>query len=280
MPQFDRIAALEVERETGDLVRIDNLRIAFEVERSGTEANDRCQVSIWNLAATTRNQLQDRDVNMTLFAGYRQDIGLRPIFFGQMQYLIHKVTPPLVVTVMEAQDGIEPLREAIITLSRGPNTTARQILDVISAILEMPLRVIGPPITEVYPRGYAFEGPAREALNQVMYRIGREWLVFNGELLIVPRAGASNDVVEINAATGMIGAPERINFSEGELTGTQSAEPQWKVTTLLQPRLAIRQRAVLQSRNVAGTFLVSAYKHIGDTRGQDWYSEVELRELG
>lgn len=279
MSQFDRIAAVEVETEGGDVVRIDNLRIAFEVERSETEANDRCQVSIWNLAATTRNQLQDRDVNMTLFAGYRQDIGLRPVFFGQAQYLIHKVTPPLVVTVMEAQDGVTQLREVRISLSRGPNSTARQVLDAIAAALGMPLRVIGPPITEVYPRGYAFAGPAREALNQVMYRIEREWLVFNGELLIVPRAGSSNDVVEINAATGMIGAPERINFSEGELTGTSSAEPQWKVTTLLQPRLAIRAQAVLQAQNVAGTFTVSAYKHIGDTRGQEWFSEIELREL-
>lgn len=279
MPQFDRIAAVQIERADGNFLRVQGLRIAFEVERSQTEANDRCEVSIWNLSQRTRSQLQEKDVNMTLFAGYRADAGLLPIFFGQAQYLVHQIEPPAVITKLEAQDGVTKLREIRISFSRGPGATVQQVLEAIATELGFPLRVIGPPITETYPRGYAFTGPAREALTQVMNRINRQWLVFNGELIVIPRTGTTPDEALVVAPrSGLLGSPERINATEGELSGTPKNEPQWKVRVLLQPRVAIRQQVVLESRLVAGTFSVGAFKHVGDTHGQDWYTDIELME--
>lgn len=289
MPLFDRRAAVEVETLSGEALRVDGLRIAFDVLKTRTSATNTCEVNIWNLSPDSRAKIREKDAFFRVLAGYGED-GLEQIFVGRAQFALSQRDTPDFVTRIEVQDGVRELREFRVSVSFRPGATVQQVLLELVRLLRLPLRQAF-SASGSYPRGYTYVGPVKEALDQVCRRAGLEWSVQDGQILITAeRIGRGQDTaLVISPETGLIGSPERINYIKGELDGDDSGaakrgenadetpDPEWRVLSLLRPRVLPADIVEIRSETIEGRFLVDSVRHSGDTRGQDWYTELELR---
>ncbi|MFC3227326.1 hypothetical protein ACFOGJ_08805 [Marinibaculum pumilum] len=301
MTQFRRLAILDVETRGGEAVRIEGLRIGFDILKTRTTTTNTATIEAWNLNADTRARILERNAYCTLSAGYEDDTGPGVLFVGRAQAIVHERASPAIITRIECQDGVQELREIRVTLSYAAGTSLRQVLAGLAAKLSLPFRPLG-AVTGEYPNGYAYAGPIRDALDQVCRRGNLEWSIQNQELQVIPRRGSTaRTAFLISPQTGLVRSPERINYIEGFLDGDavpaafvddsskaqkrqirretrRGDEPALRITALLQPDAIPGDRIVLESADVSGAFLIDSVRHVGDTRGRPWYSELELMD--
>lgn len=279
MTQFDRRAVLDIERTDGKAVRVEGLRIAFSVEKTRTETANRASIQVYNLADTTREQILEKNARVILRCGYAEGTGDEVLFIGNAEFISHARQFPSVITNIETQDGVRELREVRISVSFGAGATGSQVLRGVARQLGLPIRIFKEP-SGTYPGGYAFAGPVGNALDQITRRFGLEWSVQNGELQIIEASGTTGEkAVVLTPDTGLIGSPERLQRTDGELDGETETDPEWRVRCLLQPIILPGGIIELESAEVEGRFSVDRVLHSGDTRGDAWESEVELRSL-
>lgn len=279
MRLFDRVASVEIGRAGEDGVLIRGLRIAFQVVKTASTPANTASITIWNLASTTRNELQDGEQVVRLRCGYSQD-GEEIVFVGQVDRVVTGSEPPDVVTEIECADGILELRQVRVSISLTAGATAQQALDIVAEQLAIPVRPIDADLSGEFLRGFSYYGRASEALDKIVARFGLEWSIQNGELQVLERGTTTQNLATVlSPETGLVGSPKRLISEGGQLVGTQGTEPGWEVLTLLQPKLEPGDVVQLKARDVAGEFRIERVEHSGDTRGQDWYSQLEVSEI-
>lgn len=283
MSLFDRVAAVDIQPQGGSGIRAKYLngigsRIIFDVTRTHTETSNTATISIYNLSHEHRAQLQGKNAKVRLYAGYKEDTGAEQLFMGTSSFINSRREPPDVITEIQAQDGIKELREFRVSLSYKPGVSVQQVLTGIAGKLGIPLRA-AVSAQGTYEKGYVFLGPVKEALDQVCRRANLQWSIQDVALLILPRGKSWNSIgVLISPETGMIGSAERINYIKGDLDGDPVKKPEWKVVTLLQPKIIPTHRVQVQSKDLTGTLMVETVHHYGDTSGGPWYTELELKD--
>ena len=95
---------------------------------------------------------------------------------------------------------------------------------------------------------------------------------------VLPRYGNTGRVaVRLSPQTGLVNYPERLFDQEGEFEEALEKELEWKITSLLNPRLQPGSLVELDSQQAKGLFQVETVRHYGDTRGRDFYSEIEVK---
>lgn len=275
MSLFDRFVVLDIELKSGDAVRTDGLRVSFEVFKTITTSNNTAKISVWNLSRATRDAIREKDAFVRVQAGYRQDILQEILFSGNVAYIIHNQDSADIVTEIELQDGLKEIRDTRLVLSFGPNTDFQTILSEIISKLGIDRGFIDSQSGK-FLGGYAYSGPARDALDEITQKFGLQWSIQNNELQIVKQNNPiGKEAVLINKDTGMIQSPEKLYFEDSQV-GVEN-EPEWKVISLMNPRLVPGATVRVESSIVNGTFIIDNVRHIGDTRGPDFISEIEVR---
>ena len=139
-------------------------------------------------------------------------------------------------------------------------------------------------------RGKTLAGMSRAYLRNLASKINVSWSIENGKILMIPiKSYRLGEAVIINVNTGLIGLPEqtdngisltillnsalrigglvKLNNKEiPELTQSNPNQP-LKFDSLDQ----VQANSLLSSD---GIYRVYSVEHIGDTRGQDWYSKI------
>jgi len=276
MTFYNRVAALDVELKSGEVQRTENLRIEFQIEKTKDSTANKAEIRVSNLSQETRAKIRERDALVRLYAGHSQDLGLALLFIGNSQHIVNNWETPDVITQIEAQDGQKVLRETRTSFSFSGRISANVILTRLAGALGLPLRrnfnVPG------YYEGFTFNGRAKDGLDQVTRRFGYTWSVVDNEILIVPKAGNTGSVaVRLSPETGLVNTPERMNDQEGEFEEALEKELEWKITSILNSRLNPGALIDLDSKQAKGLFQIEKVRHYGDTRGQDWYSEMEVK---
>ena len=282
MIQYDRIAYVDIETEGDeDDIRVgEGFRVSFDAIKTRTTTPNSATIQIWGLADTTRNRILERDALVRVWAGYRLATGPEILFIGNAQRIIHRRQPPDIVTEIELGDGAKPLREARISVSFAPGATCRQVLDDIAERLDLDLRLI----TDVdggFPQGFSHLGPAKDALTKVCERFDLEWSIQNDALQVIDRDGDSGEeAILLTPATGLIASPEKQDDTEDRLEGDNATiRPEYVFRCLLQPKFFPGSFVRVESRDVEGNFVIDEVRHTGDTRGQDWHSEIGCRSV-
>lgn len=275
MPLFDRIARVRVGQSGGDGIEIRDLRIAFAVSKTRTEASNTATIRIYGLKADTRARIRDIGEVVSLDAGYVRDRGLVQVFTGSLTRKWSSFEAPEVITHIEAGDGIKERREVRVSLSFPAGTPARAVLDTIAARLGLrAVRPISALPRESYAHGFAFVGRARDALDRVVDRLGAEWSIQNGELQVLVRGQPGQvTALELSEGSGMVGSPEPVEAVGGDLEGS-AERPGFRVRSLLQPTVEPGQRIAIRAREMAGVYRVDSVEHFGDTHGGDWQTEM------
>lgn len=276
MTLYKRTAAVDVELKSGEILRIRDLRIEFQIEKTNNSTPNKANIKISNLSETTRNKLREKDALIRLFAGYEGDMGAALLFVGNSERIVNAWDTPDIVTEIEAKDGQQALRETRSNFSFGNNTSA-------NAIVNRLVKDMGFPLQQDFDipgkyNGFTFNGRAKDGLDQVTSRFGYEWSVINNEVLIIPKGGASTrNAVRLSAQTGLVNTPERMIDQEGKFNDALTKPLEWKINSLLNPRLDPGTLVDLESKQAKGLFQIQKVRHYGDTRGIDWFSEIEVR---
>lgn len=279
---FNRVAELNVGAAGSIGTLISGLRISFSVKKTATPESNTTEVTVYNLAANTRNKFQEGDV-LTLRAGYAEAHGLENLAIAEVLYVDNMVAPPDVQTTFVCKDGAKALRTTRATVNFGAGSTVRQVLkEVLSKFdLDKKTDIDTLPFTDLsFDNGYAFVGYATDALDMLTAYCGLTWSVQDGALKIVPvDATDGTPALVITSDTGLIGSPKRIRKQDKTTTAKDDSFAGWEITSLLMPKAEPGGVVELASAQVSrAQFKIVEVEHTGDTHDGDYLTVMKVRE--
>lgn len=285
MRNFKRVAKLRIKirEENGSnfvqIFDISDLRIQFVINKSLSWAANSGIIKVWNLRQSTRNLIRAFGDEVELWAGYEDDSNLELLFVGQTSVVQHQFTQPEIITTLQCGDGNKYINEQFSSFSFGAGTPAKEVINYIAGLLN--LKVDIPPADDlVYKTGFKSCAPIKDALTKACEYLDLQFIINNNMLSIVPKiARVSGAIYTINETTGMIGIPERFVNQAQSLYGPENKpQPGYKVNTSLKPQIQPKDTISLSSTqlNIANQLhFVNTIKHLGDTYGAEWLSNIE-----
>ncbi len=288
--QYMRKASLIVGLDSGNALDLSALRFAFAVRRGDLQTPNSADIRVYNVNDDTAQQVAKEFTRIVIQAGYDGNYGV--IFDGEIKQ-VRRGRESQTDTYLDitAADGDSAYNFAVSALSLAAGSTPN---DHVSAVLQG-MAVNG--ITRGYvpdlpgnpsARGKVFYGMSRDEMRKIARNTGAAWSIQDGKFVMVPLNNyMPGDVPVITAATGMVGLPEQ----------TQSGI---KIKTLLNPNLKIGQAVKLDNESIQryryglgvnnlvdnqwvnvsaktnddGLYYVMVANHSGDTRGNDWYTDL------
>jgi len=281
---FKRVAKLRITVKSDEgsplqIFDINGLRMSFAINKSLSWSVNSGIIRVWNLNQKTRNLINDFGDEVELWAGYEDDSNLQLLYTGQTSAVGHQFTQPEIVSTFQCGDGNKYLNEMFSSFSFGADTPAKDVINAIADV--MGLKVVIPPADDlVYRQGFKSCSPVKDALYKACEYLGLQFIINNDLLTIVPKnPKVSGLIYAINEATGMIGIPERYSSQVQNLYGPDNRpETGYKIVTCLKPQIQPKDFISLSSTHLGianQTHFVKTIKHIGDTFGPEWISQLE-----
>ena len=296
--QYIRKAALIVGQESGRGLDLSQLRFSFSIMRGDIETPNSAQIRVYNPSPLTVSTLLEQGsalefTQVQIQAGYEGSYGL--IFRGtikQVRYGREQQTDTYLDITAADGDSAYNFSTIALSLAAGqtnPNNAVQQVIQTMAAN-GVDSGYIPPNLGgNALPRGKVLYGMTRDELRKMSVNVGCSWSIQDGKIVFIPLTGyLPGQVPVITRATGMIGMPEVTQ------NGIQ-------LKTLLNPNLKIGQAVKLDNASIQrmqfglnyqdqgynsiakdfgakidpdGMYYVMHANHRGDTRGQDWYTEI------
>lgn len=248
-------------------------KIVFKITKTNTTEPDVLELEIYNLSERNRARLQNKLLDIEVSAGYIDNI--ESIFKGKTKTIKSYKKDTDWITKIVSEDGGQALQSNRINLSIKKGTS---LVDVFKAIATK----IGVSVKETinkikkekiswrdgiseFLQGGVLQGDIKKILSDYFGSAGYDWVIQDEQLKIFKR-GAVDDKTKIilSAETGLVGSP---------IVGD---DKKVNVVSLLQPKLRPYKIVELQTNSINGLCKVVKVNHVGDTHGNNWYSELEL----
>jgi len=284
--QYIRRCNLIVADAKGNGLDLSNLRIVFKVKKTDAQTPNIAEIRVYNLSAETASQIKKEFSSVLLQAGYESNYGT--IFAGNIkQVRLGRENGTDSYIDIAAGDGDEAYNFAVVntTLSSG-STQQDQINSAANSMSGKSVKqgsITGVDSNKL-PRGKVMYGMARDYLRQSALATETSWSIQDGKIQFVKLTGIlPSQAVLLNSKSGLVGTPEQTNDG---IT----------VKCLLNPQLKIAGRVKIDQENIAeaklpdtskkdvvnkpvaieedGLYRLLAVEHSGDTRGNDWYSNL------
>lgn len=284
--QYIRRCNLVVSGVSGDGLDLSSLRIVFKIKKSDAQTPNTAEIRVYNLASDTAKQIRKEFKRVVLQAGYESNYGV--IFDGNIkQVRMGRENGTDTYIDIAAGDGDDAYNYAVVntTLAAG----AKQSDQINAAAGSMASKGVNKGFvadtgSSSLPRGKVMYGNARDYLRQSAEASGTTWSVQDGKLQLVSLTSVlPNQAVLLTSKTGLVGTPEQTNDGI-------------KAKCLLNPMLKIGVRVKINEEDVNeaklpdsdkndaankpadiskdGIYRLLVVEHSGDTRGNDWYSDL------
>lgn len=270
------------------------LRFKFEIRGSDLDTPNTAVIRVYNLADSTIESIREFG-QVSLQAGYvNGNVGT--IFSGDIkQFRRGKENNVDTYLDILAADGDQAYNFGIVNTTLAPGSNLTQRLNALADAMGVVLDKNAPDIVAnstggiiPLPRSKVMYGMARTHLRNIANSTSTRWSIQNGVLTFVPLAGyLPGEAVVINSVTGMIGQPEATD--QGIMVKTL-LNPLIKIGT----RVQINNKDINQTIKINGTgqfgyqdtqylparttddgfYRVMVAEHFGDTRGNEWYTEL------
>jgi hypothetical protein len=288
-PLFIREAeVLVIDPRTGSGVSVSDLRFSFKIEKTSEPVPNKADIEIYNMNSKTRGNFEtvvQRLVKeqsgetktkeelivgaiVIVNAGY---VGtMDQLFQGNVRKFTTKKNGPDIITKIEAADGANGFEKGRLDKSYVGGTKVFQIVQDITKAMGLSLAPTAEAVLDKmnnssFLNGYAASGDARELMISLMKKLKLEWSIQDNLIQIIPQGGiTSQTAVVLSPETGLVDSPS--NTERGIFA-----------KSLLQPKLAPGKPVRISSESVNGDFRIYKVKHEGDTRGSNWYSEIEAK---
>lgn len=275
MDLFDRTARVDV----GGL-KIRNLDVRFTVGKTATPEPDKAEIFVYNLNAPHREGLEQQDLlEVALWVGYRSTGLEQQLFRGDAREAFSKHQAPDWITALRTGDGDRQVRSDRISKSYAPGTSYETAWKDATSALEKAGLGIGNAIekfregeftegVKVFANGGNLNGSTFKELQR-LGRMSRLDVGIQDKELRVTKTGQPLDTppVILSRSTGLIGSPHR--GAKGEL----------RLRALLVPGLDPRHKVEVRSRLINGIFAIEKGRYKGDTSANDWYADLQCKEV-
>ena len=267
---YNRRAALTVAPITGEEgIKIEGLRIAFEIEKTSTSEANKGTIRIYNLAEQTRDWLQAKDQAIVLEAGYLELV--QRLFAGVIDRLEHKREGVNMVTEIECKDGGLDLRDPEFHRSYPAGSSKTAIIrDIIAAMPHTDQgALIAAGISGTTPGKLSLSGGCKRVLDRLARSWDFEWSIQDGALQVLEEGEAltpSALAIVLTPDTGLLGVPTKTDRGA-------------KFSSLLLPSIKPGTYVSIESEFLTGSYKADSMRHVGDTHGNDWNTETEGRRL-
>ena len=266
---------------------VSDLRVTFHIERKGYHATNFGDVSIYNLSLATKGDIIHYGMRVTIEAGYQTgEYGL--IFDGNIfQPIWDRKNVVDYRLTLHCMDGLSQLNYNLI------QGTVQASHDMRSDLLAMIKNAgmegdITQDIDSIQmPRGRVFFGQPKKLFRQIANANNAQWCFVDQKLLMTKLSDVkqSSSAIVISADSGLIGTPQQIEYGVNFKTlinpniVLSNPPMQVQIKGLVQPQSVSPPK--LQSRlSQDGFYVVGGVTHVGDTRGQEWYTECTGYNLG
>lgn len=263
---------------------VSQLRCTFNCVATMQVQPNYSSVIIYNLSPQTENLIIKEGYLVTIEAGYASSqYGI--IFTGNVTQPIRSKENGTTYTLelISMDSGVfYAYGTANFTLLRGQNS--RAIVDAIVARASVPTEPgrISPDLSSAQlTRGKAVFGMAQDILRQVAQSENATYYHDNGKVNIVKATDLpEGEIISLSPATGLIGVPTQQQFGANI---KMLLNPRVQVGTLIQidnsliktQRADVGQGQPVYMLDQDGIYRVIRVNHIGDTRGNDWYTQVD-----
>lgn len=272
-------------------IDLSQLRFRFEVRASDVETPNTMVVRVYNAAEQTVNSIDQEFDTVTLTAGY-QNGNKGTIFQGEIKQIFvgRERNVDRYLDIMAA-DGDTAYTQGVVNQSFPAGATSAQELAAFAAKVNLPVASTANDVLTVGgiipdPRGKIAFGMWRLAMTDLAHRANARWSIQNGVVTLIPVTGyLPGQAVQINSATGMIGTPEQTNAG---IIIRCYLNPLIRIGQLVQINQGDINRNTLNKQMFPsytsqyypattthdGIYRVMVHEMVGDTRGNDWYSEL------
>jgi hypothetical protein len=291
--QFLRFAQLVASNGSQGL-DLSNLRFRFEVRASDVETPNTMSVRVFNPTQQTVNSIIQEFDTVTLTVGY-QNGNQGTIFRGDIkQFRFGRERNVDNYIDILAGDGDEAYNQSVINQSFPAGTTNSQQLSALAASMNLPVATNADGFLTtggVLPRGKVMFGMARLQMAILAKSNDTRWSIQNGVLTLVPVTGyLPGEAVQINSASGMIGTPEQ---TDNGIVIRCYINPLIKIGQRVQINNRDINQAIVKSQSYPsytslyypatvandGFYRVLVAEHVGDTRDNDWYTELTCLDV-
>jgi len=262
-------------------VEFETLDIDFRVMRSVTFSENTCELAIYNVTETTRNDILIKGNNVILKAGYEDEV-VSTIFIGNItEALSFKKGKDTVtkVTASATRSENKPFEYTIFSASFGKTTKVSQVINQIAQTLG--LVVFGLENANIsMPNGFVHAGSARAALakcKKILKANGADLYIDNNELVIYRTEGrtSSFQAAYLDSDSGLL--------SVGPLSESKADEEEKKDKTtrlefiaLLNPAIKPNSVITIKSVAISGSYFVDMVEFYGNNYGGDFNCRGEV----
>lgn len=275
-------------------IDLSEMHFKFRVSAADVQSPNNAFIRVYNLAEDTVKKVIGEYDTVTLQAGYENSTyGI--IFTGTIkQFKRGRENATDSYLDILAADGDIGYNFGIVnqTISKENNTPQNQ-LNIAAKAMGVDIGFLGAEIGGIKPnpRGKVAFGLARNMARNVANTVSSTWSIQDGRINVIPLTGyLPGEAVVLSSLTGVIGIPEQTD--EGI-----------KVRCLLNPKIIVGglvqidnssiNQIIQQNPNAApipfnqrtgiqflaktssdGFYRVYVVEHEGDTRGQQWYSDL------
>lgn len=273
---------------------LSDMHVRFETQSADFETPNNGTIRVYNLSRNTIQFIQKGEFStVVLNAGYENgNYGV--IFQGTIkQFRIGKETNTDTYLDILAADGDIGYNTGFVNTTVAKGTTLND--SVKAAADAMPQTEI--PDLNIDPqhiptiRGQALFGMPRLVMRNIATTLDKSWSIQNGQIIFNNnKTYDPNNVVEINAGTGLIGVPEQVNdgiritclLNSRLRIGTSVKINNDTINQLIEQNpnnapVPYNQRVGLYSLaplSKNAIYKIIVIEHVGDTRGNNWYSNI------
>lgn len=288
--QYNRKVSLLVGANSGDALDLSAFRIRFTIRRGDYQNPNICEIRVFNLTENTVSRIQGEFSRVILQGGYEGNFGI--LFDGTIiDRCVGRENNTDTYLDLVVSDGDRAYNYAMMAVSLAAGSTPE---DGVQAILQQMGRsgVSRGYIPELPQnkslRGEVFYGQASQCMREIANNLEMTWSIQDGKLTMIPlTAYVPGEVPVISPETGLIGMPTQTpngiemrvllnpSIKIGQLIRLEHATVQLhQYDTSFQAQAKNIATAKQNRLNQAGLYYVMIADSVGDTRGQEWYSDL------
>lgn len=282
---FGRIIEVDIGRNNNTGVRISNLNLSFDTERSIDFESNVGNFKVYNAKKETRDKTLIKGNNIFLRCGYKDENNLALTFAGYIVESSSRLEGTDWVTDIFARDignNVDNIIKSKRSLNYSPNTKMDVIITDIANIIGVPVIGIENISSIVLNNGFVFTGSFTSALKRLNKIVGINeiGIYFDQTEMVIYRKGTQDTrfgVVNLSPKSGLLGEVEEITdeLEQKNEVGQAQTRKIIKFTSLLNPKIKPNTVIRLNSVKVQGAFIVERVKNVGDNFGGDFVTQGE-----
>jgi hypothetical protein len=257
-------------------VKINGLKIAFNIEKTDKPEPNTSKIQIYNLSKDTHNQVSVAGNHCVLKAGYKDET-VAAIFFGDVVKGTRVKSGTDYITELEVKDGRAAVMAGQVSVSYAKDTEALSIVQEMIGAIGLPSKgTENIPAGAKYPGAFSGIGQAADILREVLNKFELMYTIQNEMIYVMkPDEAAENTGLKLNTESGLLTIPQPVSDKTREEDTEAEAENKWSFKTLLFPELIPGAACVVESSTLNGEVKITKTVFSGDNWNGEFAADLE-----